>query len=99
MVAWNPDPEIAALRDYAAKFDRPVVVAFSIEAGGERFRVTTFGKTKSLCRLAAGFGDAIAEAVRDGKIHAPPVDPGDIPTSSTWVRESEQNAASVSPEN
>lgn len=86
-MAWNPSPEVAALRDYAAKFDRPVVVAFSIERGGDRFHITTYGETKQLCRLAAAFGDRICDAVASGRIAAPDVDPGPLPVASTWRRE------------
>lgn len=86
-MAWNPDPEVAALRDYAAKFNRPVVVTFSIHAGGERFQMVTFGATKKLCKLAASFGDQIAKAVSSGDIAAPEIEPKADPHVATlWQR-------------
>ena len=98
-MAWNPHPEVAALRDYARKFNRPIVVAFSIEAGGDSFNVTTFGKTIPLCKLAADFGNQISAAVRSGQIEPPPVEPFDAtgePESVRWTRE--RIAANPKPE-
>ena len=46
----------------------PMVVVFAIEAGGERFAVTTYGATKKLCKLAATYGDLIADGILHGKI-------------------------------
>ena len=87
-MAWNPSPEIAPLRDYAKKFDRPVVVVFAIERGGERFRISTYGETKKPCKLAGSFGNSIAAAVADGTIAAPEVEPSNpVPIASVWKRE------------
>lgn len=85
-MAWNPDPEVAALRDYAAKFDRPVVVAFSIHPSGDQFQMVTYGKTKLLCKLAASFGDEISKRIADGTIAAPQVEPGEVPVVQTWTK-------------
>lgn len=85
-MAWNPSPEIAALRDFSEKFDRPVVVAFSLTPDGNRFHVTTYGKTKQLCKLAGSFGDEIAKRIADGTIQAPSVEPENIDASQTWQR-------------
>lgn len=88
-VTYNPSPEIAPLRDYSKQFDRPVVVVFAIERGGERFHISTYGETKRLCKLAGSFGDAIAQAVADGTIAAPEIDPPNpVPVASAWRRES-----------
>lgn len=86
-MAWNPEPSIAALREFARKFDRPVVVTFSIDRDGERFYIDTFGETKSLCRLAGSFGDKIASAVASGQIAAPEIGPVPTPAASVWRRE------------
>ena len=86
-MAWNPDPEVAALRDYAAKFNRPVVVAFSLHADGQKFQMVTFGKDKKLCKLAASFGDQIAHAVAEGDIAAPEIEPdADVHGATLWQR-------------
>lgn len=86
-MAWNPHPEVAALREYSKAFDRPVVVAFSLYPDGNRFNVTTFGKSKKLCRLAAAFGEEIARLVREGTLLPPQQDPGPTPIASSWVRD------------
>jgi hypothetical protein len=87
-MAWNPSPDIAALRDFSKRFDKPVVVAFSINADRESFTITTYGRDKKLCKLAGAFGARIAEAIKDGTIAAPEVEPFDVPAPSvTWRRD------------
>lgn len=85
-MAWNPTPEIASLRDFGEKFDRPVVVTFSLDPDGEHFHVTTYGKTRKLCKLAGSFGAQIAEAVRNGTISPPQVEPCRTDVASTWTK-------------
>ncbi len=85
-MAWNPSPDVAALREFAAKFNRPIVVTLSIEPDGQRFHVTTFGKTQKLCKLAASFGEQIAKRIGDGTIVAPSTEPGEVPAASVWER-------------
>ena len=46
----------------------PMVVVFAIEHSGDRFTVTTWGKTRELCQLAAGFGEDISKAVYGGTL-------------------------------
>ena len=41
---------------------------FGIEEGGERYSITTWGKTKKLCAWAARIGTDIHEAVMGGEI-------------------------------
>ncbi len=89
-MAWKPPPDVAALRAFAKKFDRPVVVTFSIARGRERFHVTTSGETKALCKLAGAFGDEIVRAVNEGQIAPPATEPFlDPPGSTTWVKKDE----------
>jgi len=88
MGKWNPSPEIAAAREYDKKFDRPVVVVFSLEKCGNRFSVTTYGRSKALCTLAAEFGDQIAQAVKDGVIAPPELEPTEgAPVAQQWSRD------------
>jgi len=91
-MAWDSDPEVAAMREYGSKFDRPVVVAFSIKPDGNGFKIVTYGASNKLCKLAASFGDKIAAAIEDGTIAAPEVEPTkQIPICQTWVRESKDS--------
>lgn len=46
----------------------PMVVVFAIEEGGQRFTTATWGRTKELCQLAAGFGEDIATAILNGTL-------------------------------
>ena len=86
-MAWNPTPEVAALRDFGAKFDRPVVVTFALHPNGDEFSIISYGKTRKLCKLAASFGKQIADAINAGHIAPPPAEPSGEPEHhATWVR-------------
>jgi len=54
----------------------PVVVIFALEERDNRFTVTTWGRNRNLCKLAAGFGEDIAQAIFDGRIEARPTPDG-----------------------
>lgn len=85
-MAWNPSPEIAALREISKRFDRPIVVAFAIERCGCRFSITTYGETKALCKAAGAFGDELANAVAEGRIAAPGIEPASAIAAQAWER-------------
>jgi hypothetical protein len=59
---------VAALRDYAAKFNHPIVVVLAIGADFETFEVVSYGKTRELCASGARLADGIHEAVESGAI-------------------------------
>ena len=62
-----------------------MVVMFAIHPDGERFTVTTYGATKKLCRLAAAYGDRIADGILSGRIVAPQTEPLDLPEEpASW---------------
>lgn len=87
-MGWNPEPDVAALRDFAQRFGRPVVVTLSLDPSGHSFHVTTYGKTRKLCKLAGSFGDQIVEAIQNGTIEPPDVEPFNVPPASVkWTRE------------
>ena len=47
-MAWNPEPEVAAARDFVNNFDADrVVIIWTSEAG--QCRMASYGRTKSLC--------------------------------------------------
>ena len=57
-MAWNPTPEVAAVRDFAAKFgaDR-VVVLYTTQNG--QLGYASYGKTMPLCAETKRLGDAL----------------------------------------
>ena len=59
---------ISDARELATKRKTPIVVIFAIEEGGDRYSLTTYGKTKKLCGWAAKVGHDIHQAVLDGTI-------------------------------
>lgn len=62
-MAWNPSPEVAALREFAEKFECRIVVALVITADG-RFGYHSFGETRSLCDVGKRIGDDLYESMK-----------------------------------
>ena len=58
----------------------PIIVIFAIEELGNRFTVTTYGRTKKLCKLAASFGEQFSTAVLNGTVEPPQTEPSNCPT-------------------
>jgi hypothetical protein len=73
---------ISAARQISKSFRHPVVIIFGIEAGGDRFTVTTYGVTRALCRHAASLADQIASGVLHGTI-TPAKEPPQLPDVPT----------------
>ncbi len=74
---------IKAAEDISKTYDCPVVIVFSIEGNGNTFGVTTYGRTKALCRHAADLGKKFSEAVLNGTVEPAQVEPMDIPDEPT----------------
>jgi hypothetical protein len=64
----------------------PLVVIFGIEAGAERFTVTTYGANTRLCRLAASFGKQCADAIFNGTVSPAEADAVDLPDEPVMYR-------------
>lgn len=78
-------PGVIPVSDAAAigkKRECPLVVIFAIEADVTRFTVTTWGKTRKLCQLAAGFGDDISKGIYNGTVE-PRATPAGLPLAPT----------------
>lgn len=60
-MAWNPEPEVAAARDYGKKFNCDMVLIVGIREG--EMEVTTYGKTKVECGAARVLGKVAFDAV------------------------------------
>jgi hypothetical protein len=73
---------VSDARDIGKKRKCPLVVIFAIEEDVTRFTVTTWGRDKALCKVAASFGDQFREAVFNGDVE-PPVSPSDLPDKPT----------------
>ena len=65
-MAWNSDPKIRELAPYAKKHGYAMVVVYAVHDGGEQFTVTTYGKTKQLCKAASIAGEQLFELVKSG---------------------------------
>jgi hypothetical protein len=79
---------ISDARDLGKKRECPMVVIFAIEKSRKRFTVTTWGETKEMCQLAAGYGDDIADALLGGTLIARQTPDGlaPEPTITEWSR-------------
>lgn len=75
---------INAARKISMQHHCPLVVIFGISEDKEHFVITTYGATKQLCKLAASYGEQIAQAVLDGTVSAPQTEPLDMPEEPAW---------------
>jgi len=48
-MAFNPEPKVAAARDFAEKFDAPQVIIFYTTPDGRLLGYASYGKTRALC--------------------------------------------------
>lgn len=63
-MAWNPTPEVAAVRDAAVKLQSPFAVIVYLDATGEHLGVASYGKTMALCDKAGEFAKYLYEAAQ-----------------------------------
>lgn len=70
---------IAAAERLSKQYNCPVVLVFAIEETGDRFTITTYGKTKGLCRHAASLGEQFASAVFSQQVAPTEVEPKHLP--------------------
>jgi hypothetical protein len=57
---------IKAAEKLSEQYNCPIVIVYAVLDGGEQFCVTSYGKSKALCRHAADLGRKLAEAILDG---------------------------------
>ena len=63
-MTWNPQPEVAAARDFARKFDaNRVVILYTQEYGN--IGCASYGNTKALCTETKSRADKAYEAFYD----------------------------------
>jgi hypothetical protein len=63
-MAWNPTPEVAAVRDAAQKLKSPFAVLIWLDATGKQIGVASYGQTKELCVKAGEFGEYLFKAAQ-----------------------------------
>lgn len=66
---------IKAAQSISDAHDQAMVVIFGVAQQGNRFCLTTYGKTKKLCKLAGSFADQIADLIHAGAIVPPATEP------------------------
>ena len=60
-MAWNPSPEVAAVRDAANKLKSPFAVVIYLNENGSTINMASYGKNMALCDQAGKFGDYLLE--------------------------------------
>lgn len=70
---------IADAATLSKKYDSAIVLIFAIDGSGDRFHLTTYGRTKKLCRHAASLSDQIANGILGGRIAPALEEPTHLP--------------------
>lgn len=61
-MAWNPEPEVAAARDFGQRFGADQVVVFFTNPNGQ-VGYASYGKTRRLCDQARSAADEVFEGM------------------------------------
>ena len=64
-MAWNPQPEIAALRDMANRFNFDQVVALGFKYQAGQIEAMSYGRTRKLCDWGAELAKVCMDAVQN----------------------------------
>lgn len=62
-MAWNPDPKVAAARDFGKKFGKDIVILISLN--GDLLEYASWGANKKLCTEAATLADIAFEKLME----------------------------------
>lgn len=65
-MGWKNIPEIRDLEPYCKKYGYAYIVTFAVHGNHENYTVTTYGKTKLLCKAASVAGNELKELVQAG---------------------------------
>lgn len=74
---------VKSVERIAEQYDCPAVIVFAPHDGGNQFFMTTYGKTKALCRHPADLGKKFADAVLNGTVAPAAAEPQDMPSEPT----------------
>lgn len=74
-MAWNPAPEVQALRELAAKFHKQQVIVLMVDLKAGTLQMASYGATRELCNDAKRRGELAYDAVM-GSFKAEALGPG-----------------------
>ena len=60
-MAFNPDPKVAAARNFGNKFNKDMVIILSLK--GDKLEYASYGTTKNLCSKAKKLADVAFGAI------------------------------------
>lgn len=61
-MTFNPSPKVAAARDFARRFKKPMVIIISFSAEG--FEYASYGENQKLCTQAKRIGDYLFDSIK-----------------------------------
>ena len=64
-MAWNPSPEVAALRDYSKTFGDDYLILVHINTATNKLGFVSYGATKAKCKRAAELAEVARRAVEN----------------------------------
>lgn len=62
-MAWNDDPQVRDLAEWAKKHKHDIAVAFVIDISDGNAGYVSYGRNLALCKKAKLIGDALLESV------------------------------------
>ena len=86
---------IKAAAEISLKYACPVVIVFGISADGKTLQLTTYGKSKALCKHAAHLAEQIEKKIFSGEISPSQNEPT---TGVDPIQEERSCHASASPD-
>ena len=66
-MAWNPSPKVKIARDFSNKFNKKMVIIFSIDDENQ-LEYASYGRDKSLCDNAKQIADDLFNYMMKGYI-------------------------------
>jgi len=69
--------DVSSAKRISNESGSPCIVIFAIDPDGDKFTITTYGKTRSLCRHAASLGKQFADAILNQDVV--PVETDELP--------------------
>ncbi len=67
-MAWNSEPEVSALRNYAKRFKQTKIILISVDEHTNKFGIISYGETKVKCLEVKKTSDKIHDLIMNGAI-------------------------------
>src|SRR5436190_20514132 len=78
-MAWNPSPEVAAVRDAAVKLKSKFAVVVYLTGDLKHIAMASYGSTRELCDKAGAFGEYLVKTAEQWGNELRPLLPRETP--------------------